>query len=123
MYLSDDEPHGTDLSVALWGAGRTGKMSENESGEKAKKQVRRKPLWLAVPVSEREIERGDSVEKERLYTVQSFQTVTDVRKFLEDSEMDISNVEGVLLFRADAIPVETKLKQQIVIKFGSDKED
>jgi hypothetical protein len=95
----------------------------NEEGEKPKKAIRRKPLWLMVPVGQRQVERAEGlVEDETLYTMEQFTSVTDLRKNLEARELDQTNVKGILLFRADAIPVETKLKAQVVIKFGHEEE-
>lgn len=88
--------------------------------EETKKKVHRKPLWLMVPAGQRSVERPDGlVETETLYTMEKFSTVSDLRKNLEAQEMDATNVKGILLFRADAIPVEQKMKSQIVIKFGA----
>jgi hypothetical protein len=96
----------------------------SEDNEKPKKKApRRKPLWLMVPVGERTVERDDGVpEVETLYTMEQFGSVTDLRKNLEARELDQTNAKGILLFRADAIPVETKMKAQVVIKFGHEGE-
>jgi hypothetical protein len=88
------------------------------SEEKQKKAPRRKPMWLMVPVGERAVEHGGVTEMQPLYTVEAFTSIVDLRKNLEARELDPSNAKGIFLFRADAIPVEAKMKAQIVIKFG-----
>jgi hypothetical protein len=97
----------------------------SDDNEKPKKKApRRKPLWLVVPVGQRTVERDDGVpETETIYTVEQFFSVTDLRKNLEARELDQTNSKGILLFRADATPVETKMKAQVVIKFGASSDD
>lgn len=97
-------------------------MSEDNDKPK-KKAPRRKPLWLAVPVGERTVERaGGATESETLYTMSRFTSLPDLRKNLEARELDQTNAKGILLFRADATPIETKMKAQVVIKFGHEGE-
>lgn len=96
-------------------------MSEDQN-EKPKRQVRRKPLWLMIPAGQRTVEAAGVSKVEVLYTMEQFTSVVELRKSLEAREMDQTNAKGILLFRADAIPVETKMKAQIVFKFGGSDE-
>ncbi len=89
-----------------------------------KKKPRRKPMTLLVPVGQRTVERDDGLtETETLYTMEVFTSVTDLRSNLEAREMDQTNAKGIVLFRADPIPVEQKMKSQVVIKFGKHAEE
>ncbi len=86
------------------------------------KMVHRKPLWLLIPAGQRVIETSEGEQTETLYTVEKFATGTDLKKGLNAKELDASNSKGVMVFRADAIPVESETRSQIVIKFGKGRE-
>jgi len=99
-------------------------MSGEQNGsaveEKPKKVIKRKPLWLLVPVGQRMVERADGLkEPEVLYTLEKFVSVTDLRENLEARELDQSNSKGIFWFRGDMSPVETKMRTQIVLKFNN----
>lgn len=96
---------------------------ETPGGEPPKKTVRRKPLFLLVPAGVRTVVRDGEDENETLYTLERFTSIVDLRKSLESREMDQTNVKGVVLFRADPIPVETKMRRQIVFKFGEQSDE
>lgn len=99
-------------------------VSTGENEEKPKKKApRRKPLWLAVPAGQRTVEREGKVEHEPLFTIEQFTSLPDLRKNLEARELDATNCKGILLFRADAVPIETKMRAQVVIKFGRDDDE
>jgi hypothetical protein len=80
-------------------------------------------MWLAVPAGQRTIERNKQEVIETLYTIERFSSLPDLRKSLEARELDATNAKGILLFRTDSIPIETKMKAQVVIKFGHDNTD
>lgn len=100
-------------------------MSNDKTNIEAapKRTVRRKPMTLMVPAGERIVERADGLnEIEKLYTMETFTSIVDLRENLEARELDQTNANGIILFRADPIEVRAMMKSQVVIKFGAEKE-
>ena len=85
----------------------------------AKRVVKRKPLWLAVPKEyfefvgdDGEIQRGPAT-----YELYECATKAEVSQVLSKLKIDASNInpDHVKLFRADPIPL--RLSTQVTIKF------
>lgn len=100
-------------------------MSNESTGtDKPKKKIHRKPLWLVTPAGQRTVHSpGGESRVEPLFTVEQFKSLVDLRTTLEARELDQTNAKGIFVLRTDPVPVETKMKTQVVIKFGREDED
>lgn len=95
--------------------------SSQPEPEKPKKIVRRRPVWVCVPIDfipETTIdELGNQVSKNTVdkYRVYRCETKDGVRDVLKKYEIDPINLDQVLLFRAD--PMKFKISQQLIVRF------
>ena len=95
------------------------------AAEKPKRVVKRKPLWLCIPIDFEEVattdpDSGDVVSKLKpaRYIIERCVTKDAVRKLLELHKIDPSRPEQydhLLIFRAE--PLELKLSQQVLLRF------
>jgi len=87
--------------------------------DKPKKVVRRKPLWLALPVEYGDIvnDDGEIMRSPTRYELYECLTKAEVGEVLTKLKLDATNLnpEHVKLFRADPIPM--RLSTQVTIKF------
>jgi hypothetical protein len=87
--------------------------------DKPKRVVKRKPLWLAVPVEYGDIVRddGEIIRMPTRYELYECVTKAEVGQVLSKLGLDPTNLnpEHVKLFRADPIPL--RLSTQVTIKF------
>jgi hypothetical protein len=93
---------------------------------KKKKTVRRKPLWLMVPIEFKEVpvldeegfETGEKMKKPASYALVRCESKNEVQKALGAAGIDITADEilaHVLLLRADPIPLH--VDRQVTVKF------
>lgn len=89
------------------------------AADKPKRVVKRKPLWLAVPVEYGDIvqDDGEIVRSPTRYELYECVTKGEVIQVLNKLGLDPTNLnpEHVKLFRADPIPLS--LSTQVTIKF------
>jgi len=89
------------------------------AADKPKRVVKRKPLWLAIPMEYEDIvqEDGEITRVPTRYELYECQTKAEVSQVLTKLGLDSTtlNPEHVKLFRADPIPL--RLSTQITIKF------
>jgi hypothetical protein len=88
------------------------------AADNPKRVVKRKPLWLVIPVEYGDIvqEDGEITRTPTRYELYECQTKGEVSQVLTKLGLDpTTNPEHVKLFRADPIPL--RLSTQITIKF------
>jgi hypothetical protein len=87
--------------------------------DKPKRVVKRKPLWLALPVEYEDIvaENSEILHIPTRYELYECATKAEVGQVLSKLKLDATNLnpEHVKLFRADPIPL--RLSTQVTIKF------
>jgi hypothetical protein len=85
--------------------------------QKEKKEIRRKPLWLVLPVEFENIvdEAGEIVVTPIRYEVYECAGKGEVAKILAKLRFDPTNAKHVKLFRADPIPMS--FEAQVQLKF------
>lgn len=93
--------------------------------EKLKRVVKRKPLWLCIPLDFEEVsytdpDSGDVATrmKPTHYIIERCKTKGEVKKLLEQHKIDPAKPEQydhLLIFRAD--PLELQLSQQVLLRF------
>jgi hypothetical protein len=111
----------TNDGAATDGAEGNGQPPPNGGGEgdKPKRVVKRKALWLCVPKEYGEIvnDNGDIDRSPITYELYECATKGEIEKVLQKLKLDITNVklEHVKIFRADPIPL--RLSTQVTIKF------
>jgi hypothetical protein len=92
---------------------------EGASGEKPKRVVKRKPLWLAVPKEYSDIvnEAGEIEHSPISYELYECENKTQVQKVLAKLGLDAKtlNPADVKIFRGDPLPL--KLDMQVTIRF------
>ncbi len=93
--------------------------TEEEKKPKPKRVVRRKPLWLCLPVAyDHGIdENGNEFSVPRQFEIHQCHSKADVQTLLELRQLDSTNLnyDHVKIFRADPLPL--KLTTQVLIKF------
>lgn len=89
------------------------------AGEKAKRVVKRKPLWLCVPKEYGEVvtDGGDIERAPISYELYECVGKEEVQKVLSKLKLDITNLnpEHVKIFRADPLPL--RLNTQVTLRF------
>lgn len=92
---------------------------DSNAADKPKRVVKRKPLWLALPVEYEDIvqDDGEITRMPTRYELYECATKTEVGQVLAKLKLDATNLvpEHVKLFRADPIPL--RLSTQVTIKF------
>lgn len=93
--------------------------AEEEKEPKPKRVVRRKPLWLCIPVAyETGIdENGNEFSEPMHFEIRQCHSKADVQALLEKRQLDSTNLnyDHVKIFRAEPLPL--KLTTQVLIKF------
>jgi hypothetical protein len=114
----EEEKKNAGLDVKPAGEGSEAPGSETTGGD-AKRVVKRKPLWLAVPKEYTEFvgEDGEIERSPATYELYECATKKEVSEVLTKLKINASNInpEHVKLFRAD--PIVLRLSTQITIKF------
>lgn len=87
--------------------------------EKPKRVVRRRSLWLCLPVTYETIagDEGEEIIEPKTYEIWECRTKADLVKILHQKQIDTTNLNPshAMVFRADALPL--KLTTQVSIKF------
>lgn len=104
---------------SIEGTEKPAKAAEEEKEPKPKRVVRRKPLWLCLPVAyETGInENGNEVTEPKRFEIHQCHSKADIQAILEKRQLDSTNLnyDHVKIFRADPLPL--KLTTQVLIKF------
>jgi len=100
-------------------------MGKNEAAteeSEAKRKVERKPFWVCVPTAFEEIAEEDEEGNMISSTVPTAYSVTrcegkkkSVESLLAHYDFDVANIESVLVFRGDPLPM--KAQRQIIIRW------
>jgi len=104
------------------GTGEAGEGTPADTPEPEKKKVRRKPIWVCVPVEFEEIAEEDdegnlvSVRQPTKYAIERCEPKKkEVLAVLKRYEIDILNIDTVLMFRAD--PLKFDVENQLNIRW------
>lgn len=94
-------------------------QTAEEKEQKPKRVVKRKPLWLCLPIAY-DVgidENGNEISEPKQFEIHRCQSKADVQALLEQRQLDSTNLnyDHVKIFRADPLPL--KLTTQVLIKF------
>lgn len=85
--------------------------------EKPKKKIRRKPIWVCIPVDFEEVDHLDEVaERPTAYAIKRCQKYKEIRAFLAKHEVDIRKIDQVLMFRANPMAWEADVQYNFRFK-------
>lgn len=98
--------------------------AKTEDGNKSKRKARRKSVWVLVPVEWDEVAVNEADGTVRAVRQPTRYSITEcpggegqkkaILRVLAQHQIDPTNYEGVLMFRADPIPFE--IGQQMIIR-------
>lgn len=97
------------------------KASESNGQPEEQKKRQRRPLWVAIPATYEDVtevgEDGDIATKSKpaTFRMKSCQNKAEALSFLQQHGVDASNVDDVIVLRAN--PASFKIESQIQIKF------